>query len=180
MSDPVFNVPRAMIDAATKAIDANRAAGRTVAIAESCTGGLVTAALTAVSGSSDVFTHGYVTYSDQAKVDMLGVSSEIVETFGAVSLATAWAMAMGAIKNSGADIAVAVTGIAGPTGGSESKPVGTVIFARAFKGQDPEDIYAERMHWDLDDRGAIRRQAALFALGLLAPEDADVPAASEP
>ncbi|NCP11596.1 MAG: CinA family protein [Sphingomonadales bacterium] len=169
MTDPIYNLPRSMIDAAARVIDENRAAGRTVALAESCTGGLIAASLTAVSGSSDVFTEGFVTYSDAAKVRMLDVSSDIIETFGAVSLATAWAMALGALKNSDADIAVAVTGIAGPTGGSDRKPVGTVIFARARKGQDPDDIYAKRVHFDLDDRGAIRRQAVLFALELLSP-----------
>ncbi|TXC69183.1 CinA family protein [Sphingorhabdus soli] len=181
MTDPIFNLPRELIDTAARVIDENRVAGRTVALAESCTGGLVAACLTAVSGSSDVFTEGFVSYSNDAKVRMLGVSSEIIETFGAVSLAGAWAMALGALKNSDADIAVAVTGIAGPTGGSDQKPVGTVVFARAIRGQNPDNIYAERMHFDLDDRGAIRRQATLFALELLSPsKDAECAASPSP
>ena len=125
------NLPAELIDAATRVLDANRALGRRVAVAESCTGGLVSAALTEIAGSSDVFDAGFVTYSNEAKHDLLGVSDDVVATFGAVSIATAWSMAQGAIEKSQADIAVAITGIAGPGGGSDKKPVGTVIFARA-------------------------------------------------
>ena len=101
-------------DKAREVVEANRAAGRRVAVAESCTGGLVSAALTEIAGSSDVFEAGYVTYSNAAKVVQLQVSEEVVETFGAVSVATAWAMARGALAASDADIAVAITGVAGP------------------------------------------------------------------
>ena len=97
-------------------VEANRAAGRRVAVAESCTGGLVSAALTEIPGSSEMFEAGYVTYSNAAKVQELKVSEEVVETFGAVSVATAWAMARGALAASDADVAVAITGVAGPGG----------------------------------------------------------------
>jgi len=124
-------LPAELIDAARRVVEANRAAGRTVALAESCTGGLVAAALTEIPGSSDVFGAGFVTYSNEAKMRLLKVNSDVLETFGAVSIAVAWSMAQGALANSDADVAVAITGIAGPGGGSEKKPVGTVVFARA-------------------------------------------------
>ena len=124
-------LPAELVDRARAVVEANRKAGRTVAVAESCTGGLVCAALTEIPGSSDVLDAGYVTYSNDAKMHDLHVSGEVVETFGAVSVATAWAMAQGALDASQADIAVAITGIAGPDGGTPTKPVGTVVFARA-------------------------------------------------
>ena len=159
-----------LIAAAARVIDANRAAGRMVAVAESCTGGLVCAALTEIAGSSDVFERGYVTYSNEAKMEAIGVSSDILVTFGAVSIAVAWAMAQGALRHSHADIAVAITGIAGPGGGSEKKPVGTVVFARAVRGQDPDTMVADVRHFGDLGRSEIRRQAALVALELLMPE----------
>src|SRR3990170_8312866 len=122
MSDaPITLLPDELVNKAREVVEANRAAGRTIALAESCTGGLVSAAITEISGSSEVFEVGYVTYSNAAKIDQLRVSSDVVETFGAVSVATAWAMARGALHASGADVAVAVTGIAGPGGGSPGK-----------------------------------------------------------
>lgn len=159
----------ALVEAARRVIAANIAAGRRVAVAESCTGGLVSAALTSVAGSSAVFEAGYVTYSNEAKMNLLEVDSNILETFGAVSIATAWGMAQGALALADTDVAVAVTGIAGPDGGSEQKPVGTVVFARALKGADPEDVIADTRQFDNIGRGAIRRQAALAALELLMP-----------
>jgi nicotinamide-nucleotide amidase len=158
-----------LIDAARLVISANREAGRRIALAESCTGGLVCAALTAVAGSSDVVEIGYVTYSNEAKIKALGVSADIIDTFGAVSIATAWAMAQGALDRSGADVAVSITGIAGPDGGTAQKPVGTVVFARARRGQDPDDIVADTKLFPNDGRGPIRLQAALVALDLLMP-----------
>lgn len=155
---------------ATSVLANNRAAGRKVAVAESCTGGMVSAALTDIAGSSDVFSAGFITYSGHAKQGQLDVSSEILETFGEVSLATAWAMASGALANSDADIAVAITGIAGPGGGSEKKPVGLVVFARALRGQDPDDYFTQRVQFESTDRAAIRHAATLFALDLLQPE----------
>lgn len=156
--------------AAASALAANRAAGRKMALAESCTGGLVCTSLTDVAGSSDVFTAGFITYSADAKKRQLDVSSEILETFGEVSLATAWAMAAGALAESDADVAVAITGIAGPGGGSEKKPVGLVVFARALRGQDPDDYFTQRVRFEGGDRAAIRHAATLFALDLLQPE----------
>jgi nicotinamide-nucleotide amidase len=161
-----------LLAAATRVLDANRAAGRMVAVAESCTGGLVAAALTEIAGSSDVFERGFVTYSNEAKMEAIGVNQDILVTFGAVSVAVAWAMAQGALQHSHADIAVAITGIAGPGGGSEKKPVGTVVFARAVKGGDPDTVVADVRHFGDLGRSEIRRQAALVALELLLPEAA--------
>jgi nicotinamide-nucleotide amidase len=157
-------------DLAAAVLAANRAAGRRIAVAESCTGGMVSAALTDIAGSSDVFSAGFVTYSGHAKQAQLDVSSEILETFGEVSLATAWAMAAGVLANSDADVAVAITGIAGPGGGSEKKPVGQVVFARALRGQDPDDYFTQRVQFEGADRAAIRHAATLFALELLQPD----------
>ena len=157
-------------DLAATVLANNRAAGRKVAVAESCTGGMVSVALTDIAGSSDVFSAGFVTYSGHAKQSQLDVSSEILETFGEVSLATAWAMAAGALANSDADVSVAITGIAGPGGGSEKKPVGLIVFARALRGQDPDDYFTQRVQFESTDRAAIRHAATLFALDLLQPD----------
>jgi nicotinamide-nucleotide amidase len=162
-------LPQVLYDKAKEVIAANRKLGRTVAVAESCTGGLVCAALTEIAGASEVFEAGYVTYSNAAKIDDLGVSEEVVETFGAVSVATAWAMARGALASSKADVAVAITGIAGPGGGSAAKPVGTVVFARAERGADPSQIVADQKLFEETDRAGVRLQAALCALELLMP-----------
>jgi nicotinamide-nucleotide amidase len=162
-------LPEALYERAKEVIEANRKLGRTVAVAESCTGGLVCAALTEIPGSSDVFEAGYVTYSNASKIDDLGVSEEVVETFGAVSVATAWAMARGALSASKADIAVAITGIAGPGGGTPAKPVGTVVFARAERGADPSQIVADQKLFEEKDRAGVRLQATLCALELLMP-----------
>ena len=153
---------------ARKVVEANRAACRRVALAESCTGGLVTSALTEIPGSSSVLDRGFVTYSNESKMEMLGVSSEIIETFGAVSIACVWAMAQGAIERSQADVAVAISGVAGPDGGTDLKPVGTVVFARVTRGEtgDPE---GELRTFDGKTRAEIRRQATLCALELLLP-----------
>jgi nicotinamide-nucleotide amidase len=158
-----------LIALAQSVLAGNRAAGRRIAMAESCTGGLVSAALTEIAGSSDVFDRGFVTYSNEAKMEMLGVSDDVLATFGAVSVATAWAMAQGALRNSGADIAVSITGIAGPGGATPGKPVGMVVFARAVRGEDPESVVADtRLFGDIG-RANVRRQAALVALALLRP-----------
>ena len=151
-------------------IDANRAVGRTVALAESCTGGLVAAALTEIPGSSEVFERGFVTYSNEAKMESIGVHQDILETFGAVSVAVAWAMAQGCLRHSRADVAVAITGIAGPGGGTARKPVGTVVFACATRGEDESKVVADTHCFGDLGRREIRRQAALVALGLLMPE----------
>jgi len=159
-------LPPALVALATRVVDENRAAGRRIAVAESCTGGLVAAAL------SDVFEAGFVTYADEAKTTLLGVSPDVVQTFGAVSLATAWAMANGALTRSEADVAVAITGIAGPAGGSDRKPVGTVVFARARAGEEPDDALTDQRLFENKGRAAIRLQAALCALELLLPDAA--------
>ena len=163
-------LPAELLDAAKRVLDANRAAGRTIAVAESCTGGLVAAALTEHPGSSDVFTASIVSYSNAAKIAHLGVGTDILETFGAVSVATAWGMAQGMLNRSDADIAVSITGVAGPDGGSDRKPVGTVVFARAIRGGDPENVHADKKYFDDNGRGGVRLQAALCALELLMPE----------
>jgi nicotinamide-nucleotide amidase len=165
-----YLLPDQLIDLARRVVEANRAAGRRIAVAESCTGGLVAAALTEISGSSDVFEAGFVTYSNEAKTKLLHVSEDVLETFGSVSVAAAWAMAQGALAASGADVAVALTGIAGPAGGSDRKPVGTVVFARADKEADPREITADTKKFDDNGRGGVRLQAALCALELLLPD----------
>ena len=133
------------------------------ASAESCTGGLVAAAVTAVAGSSDWFDRGFVTYSNAAKIEDLGVPSGTLSRFGAVSEEAALAMARGALRGGGAQWAVAVTGIAGPGGGTPEKPVGTVCFAWA----GPDGAEALRTHLD-GDRAAVRRESVRIALqGLL-------------
>lgn len=164
-----FTLPAELVEAARKVVEANRGRGKKIVVAESCTGGLVAAALTEVSGSSDVFEGAFVTYSNESKIQNLGVSLDVLETFGAVSVAVAWGMAQGALARSGADTAVAITGIAGPEGGSEMKPVGTVVFARARRGADPSEIVADRKDFGDLGRGGVRLQAALCALELLMP-----------
>lgn len=160
-------LPEDLTELAAQVIAANRASGRTVALAESCTGGLVAAALTEIAGSSAVLDRGFVTYSNESKQDLLGVPRDIIDTFGAVSIACAWSMAQGALSRSNADVAIAISGIAGPEGGSAQKPVGTVVFARAVRGSD--ELVAEERLLDGADRAEIRRQAALVALELLLP-----------
>ena len=164
-----FLLPRDLVERAQQVVEANRAAGKRVAVAESCTGGLVSAAITEIPGSSDVFEAGYVTYSNAAKIADLHVSQEVVESFGAVSIATAWGMGRGALQASEPDIAVANTGIAGPGGGTPSKPVGTVVFARAERGKDPSQIVADQKLFEEPNRAGVRLQAALCALELLMP-----------
>ena len=162
-------LPAILVEKAREVVEANRAAGRMVTVAESCTGGLVSAALTEIPGASEMFFGGFVTYSNEAKTRRLGVGSDVIETFGAVSIATAWSMARGALAASDADVAVAITGVAGPDGGTPSKPVGTVVFALAEKGADPAKIVADQKFFDEPDRAGVRLQAALCALELLLP-----------
>ena len=162
-------LPKKLVDKAREVVEANRKVGRRMAVAESCTGGLVAAAITEIPGSSEVFEAGFVTYSNAAKIGQLKVSEELVETFGAVSVATAWAMARGALLASEADIAVAITGIAGPDGGTASKPIGTVVFALAERDADPARIVADQKLFEGEDRAGVRLQAALCALDLLMP-----------
>lgn len=141
-----------------------KAKGLKLAAAESCTGGWVAQAVTSVPGSSGWFDRGFVTYSNEAKCEMLGVRPEALAVHGAVSEATARGMAAGAIGHSGAGVALAVTGVAGPTGGSVEKPVGTVCFAWALRGGRVE---SETRRFE-GDRESVRRQSVIRALqGLL-------------
>jgi nicotinamide-nucleotide amidase len=134
--------------------------GLRLATAESCTGGWVAQVVTATAGSSDWFERGVVTYSNESKRELLGVSERTLEEQGAVSEQTAGEMALGAIAVSHADVALAITGIAGPGGGSADKPVGTVCFAWAVRGAQP---VTAREQFD-GDREAVRRSAVIFAL----------------
>ena len=153
---------------AERVIEANKAKGRKVVLAESCTGGLVSGALTEIAGSSAVFDRGFITYSNEAKMEMLDVPLDIIETFGAVSIACAWAMAKGALAKSNADVAVAISGVAGPAGGTPLKPVGTVVFARVVRGSEGEPE-GELKQFSETSRADIRRQATICALELLLP-----------
>jgi nicotinamide-nucleotide amidase len=150
--------------AATALLDLCKTKKLMVATAESCTGGLVVGALTDIAGSSAVVDRGFVTYTNAAKHQMLGVPTETLEKFGAVSRDTAEAMARGVLGRANADIAVAVTGIAGPGGGSAEKPVGLVHFAAASRGGAL--IHRERRFGDVG-RGEVRRRSVLEALAML-------------
>ena len=145
-------------------LDRCRQAGLKLTTAESCTGGLLSAALTDIAGSSDVFDRGFVTYSNDAKMDMLGVSETILTSYGAVSEETARAMAAGALSESGADLAVAVTGIAGPGGGSDDKPVGLVHIAAAHQSGDI--VHQKTLFGDIG-RSAIRHASLIKAFDLV-------------
>jgi nicotinamide-nucleotide amidase len=149
------------LDALAAAVGARlKEKGLVLATAESCTGGWVAQAVTSVSGSSDWFDCGFVTYSNEAKREMLGVRAETLERHGAVSEETAREMAAGALAASRAQIAVAITGVAGPTGGTPQKPVGMVCFAWAMRGR-PVDTTTIRFD---GDREAVRRQSVVVGL----------------
>jgi nicotinamide-nucleotide amidase len=150
---------------AAAVLASHRARGMHLATAESCTGGLVAAALTDIPGSSDVVERGFVVYSNEAKTDLLGVSADLLREHGAVSAPVACAMAEGGLARSRADAVVAVTGVAGPGGGSEAKPVGLVHLALAARGRPVQHL--ERRYGALE-RAEIRRLAVLDALELLA------------
>lgn len=141
-----------------------KANGTMVATAESCTGGLVAGALTAIAGSSSAVDRGFVTYSNEAKAEMLGVEAQDLETYGAVSEPVARAMAIGAVAQSRAKAAVSITGIAGPGGGSETKPVGLVHFACA--APDGTVVHVERRFGDIG-RDQVREESLYQALTLL-------------
>jgi len=145
-------------------LDLARENGFSIATAESCTGGLIAAALTSVAGSSDVVERGFVTYSNEAKTEMLGVEPDLIFLHGAVSEPVARAMSEGALKNSNANITVSVTGIAGPAGGSTEKPVGTVHIAVA--SQDNPTTHYLLQFGDIG-RGQIRHKTMLAAFSML-------------
>jgi nicotinamide-nucleotide amidase len=159
-------------DLAEKVLQKARGLGLKIATAESCTGGLVAAALTSIAGSSDVFERGFVTYSNEAKAEMLGVEQALIEARGAVSAEVAVAMAAGALRYSRAQISVAITGIAGPGGGSAEKPVGLVHFAAAkLSGRDGDrvefaTIHSEERFGDIG-RAEVRTKSVETALRLL-------------
>jgi len=150
--------------AATAALETCRARGLKVATAESCTGGLVAGALTEIAGSSDVVDRGFVTYSNEAKQQMLGVPANILRGHGAVSRETAQAMARGALGKSNTDLVVAITGIAGPGGGGADKPVGLVHFAIASRGG--KLVHREMRYGDIG-RSQVRHKSVLQALAML-------------
>ena len=161
--------PPALIDRAATLLAACRARGLKIAAAESCTGGLVAGLLTEIPGSSAVVERGFVVYSNLAKQEMLGVPQATLAEWGAVSAATARAMAEGALARSAADLAVAITGVAGPDGGTAEKPVGLVWFGAARRGDAPQTL--ERRFGPLG-RTAIRLAAVETALELLEQESA--------
>jgi len=161
---PLAHDDAAILEGARALVDALRSRGWMLATAESCTGGGIAHAITAIPGSSDVLDRGFVTYSNDAKIEMLGVDAATIGRHGAVSEAVALAMADGALRASRADVAVAVTGIAGPGGGTPQKPVGTVCFAWATLDGARE---ARTLHLD-GDRAAVRAASVGVALdGLL-------------
>jgi nicotinamide-nucleotide amidase len=151
-------------DLARQIVELGARGGKMVATAESCTGGMIAAALTDIPGSSAVVDRGFVTYSNQAKEEMLGVPARILQDVGAVSEETARAMAEGALARSRASFAVAVTGIAGPDGGSQQKPVGLVWFGLAARGQP---TWTGRKLFGDIGRDGVRRATVLEALGLV-------------
>jgi len=153
-----------LLERAEALVAAYAKAGRTIVTAESCTGGLVAGLLTAVPGSSAVLERGYVTYSNEAKAEAIGVPMDLIRRHGAVSEDVARAMACGALSASHAAVAVAITGIAGPGGGSAEKPVGLVHFGLALREGGRRHL--ERRYGDRS-RGEIRRAAVADALGLL-------------
>jgi nicotinamide-nucleotide amidase len=156
-------LPQSTLNEAEALLAVCRSKGIMVATAESCTGGLIVAALTAIAGSSDVVDRGFVTYSNEAKNEMIGVSMPLIEVHGAVSEPVAAAMADGALARSRAAIAVAVTGVAGPGGGSVEKPVGLVCFGLARTGRP---VITDRQVFP-GDRGAIRAATVDHAFNMI-------------
>jgi nicotinamide-nucleotide amidase len=155
---------QALTERASALIKAYGVKGRMIATAESCTGGLVAALLTEIAGSSAVVERGFVTYSNEAKTELIGVPSDLIAAHGAVSEPVARAMAEGALAHSRADVAVAITGIAGPSGGTPTKPVGLVHFGLAVKGKPTRVL--ERRFGNLG-RSIVRERAVDEAIGLL-------------
>jgi nicotinamide-nucleotide amidase len=149
---------------AARVLDEARSRGLRIATAESCTGGLVSAALTDIAGSSDVFERGFITYSNEAKQDLLGVPADTIRAHGAVSREAAAALAEGALAKARADISVSITGIAGPGGGSALKPVGLVHFATASRSHG---ITSRQMNFGNLGRAGIRTAATRVALEML-------------
>jgi nicotinamide-nucleotide amidase len=156
-------IPQSLLHEAASLLDACRAKGVKLATAESCTGGLIAGVLTAVAGASDVVERGFIAYSNAAKIELLGVPAELIASVGAISEPVARRMAEGALQRSDADMAVSVTGIAGPGGASMEKPVGLVCFGLA---QRERAVASERCMFP-GDRAAIRLAAATHAFVLV-------------
>ncbi len=155
--------PSALMEKASNLLEAYRRAGLTIATAESCTGGLIAGCLTEIPGASDVVERGFLTYSNEAKHDLLGVPMELIRAHGAVSAEVAEAMAAGALERSAADAVVSATGIAGPGGATADKPVGLVYLGAARRGLAP----MHQRHVFAGERGAVRLAAVEAALDLL-------------
>ena len=153
-----------LIESAEALLEACRLRGLKIATAESCTGGLVVALLTEIAGASDVVERGFVTYSNAAKIEMLGVPAAVIDRHGAVSAAVAVAMAEGTLKHSHADMAVAVTGVAGPGGGTDQKPVGLVYMAVERRGMPAT---AQRFNFTDSTRHGIRMSSAREAIRMM-------------
>lgn len=156
--------PDPLLALAEQVLGCARSLGLCIATAESCTGGLIGGLLTEIPGSSDAYERGFITYSNLAKTQLLGVPAALIAAEGAVSEAVAWAMAQGALAHSAADVSVAVTGVAGPGGGTAAKPVGLVHLAAARKGRQ---TYHEALHFGAIGRSQIRLGTAEAALKLL-------------
>jgi nicotinamide-nucleotide amidase len=156
-------LPPDILARAPRVLEAFRARGWTLTTAESCTGGLIAAALTSVAGSSDVVERGFVTYSNEAKTEMLGVPAALIAAHGAVSEEVAAAMAAGALAHSDADLAISVTGVAGPGGGTAEKPVGLVWFGCATRGGPAATV----SHIFPGDRAAVRAASVGVAFDLV-------------
>lgn len=151
---------------ATKILEKLRVKKLKIAIAESCTGGLLSALFTSIAGASNVFERGFITYSNQAKIEMLGVKKSSLEKFGAVSAQVAQEMAAGALKNSGADIAIAITGIAGPKSDDTKKPVGLVYIALGVKKPQAK-IVVKEFNFSGKNRDQIRESSVAAAINLV-------------
>lgn len=151
-----------MIELSKKIVKLAKAKKIMIAVAESCTGGIVSSCITSVPGSSEVFDRGFVTYSYESKTELLGVPAVLIEKQGAVSQEVAELMAIGALKNSNANLTVAITGIAGPTGGTKTKPVGLVHFASNYNGKV---LHSQKNF--AGDREKVRQSASVFALEML-------------
>lgn len=160
----------ALFTLATKLGNTLKSHGLMLALAESCTGGMVSQAITSIAGSSTWFDRGFITYSNAAKAEMLGVSNHTLEKFGAVSEQTAKEMAIGTLKNSHAQVSASITGIAGPDGGTPEKPVGTVCFAWLIINHPPATA-TKQFHGTRDE---IRQQAAMFIMAELAKKIAEL------
>lgn len=143
-----------------------RSSGATICVAESCTGGLLATLITEVPGASRVFPGGVVAYSNQVKVDLLGVDETLLDGHGAVSPEVAQAMAHGSLCVFTSDVSLSITGIAGPSGGSQDRPVGSVWFGVAIRTKDSIDSYTDFRHFD-GNRESVRKDAALHGLRLL-------------